>query len=123
MLPFVTQKTPYSVRYYTLNWVDWLEGDTLVESTWVSSNSDLVIARTAMTDTLAIVWVSGGKNQVTYNITNLIQTATGQREAWTITIWCVGSEIESNPDILSGLDFSQANNSSLLLLLFDADGA
>lgn len=51
-----------AVKDYQVDWTDWLNNDTIIESTWTPDDSGLVVEQELcmFTDTTAIVWLSGG---------------------------------------------------------------
>lgn len=73
------QKDPNAKLDYTVDWSDWLNGDTLATSTFVVASGLTKESETNNTTT-ATVWLSGGTNGDSYIITNRITTATGRTE-------------------------------------------
>lgn len=71
------QKDPDAVLDYSLDWSAWLDGDTIVSSTWTISGPDtsLTIDEDSETTTVTTVWLSAGTRTKSYNATNHITTA------------------------------------------------
>ncbi len=59
---------------YTIDWTDWLGGDTIVTSSWVVT-AGLTEGANANTTTSATVWLTGGTAGTSYVATNTIITA------------------------------------------------
>lgn len=76
-------KGPSEELDYERSWEEWLEGDTLLTSTWVlhASNPDsaLVLASPAHTNTLATITVKAGTPGTRYKVTNFITTQSGNK--------------------------------------------
>ena len=73
----IFQKDPSDVLDYTFRWQRWLDGDTIVTSTW-TTESGLTIDSESETIDSATVWVSGGRDGEEYIVTNTITTITGR---------------------------------------------
>ena len=70
-------KDPNAVLDYYIDWSDWMTtGDVISTSEWsiANTNPDIVIDYSSVADSVAAVWLSGGKIGVTYTITNRITT-------------------------------------------------
>jgi hypothetical protein len=79
-------KDPDAKLDYSLDWSDWLvTGDTIATSTWTLPTGITKYADTK-SDTVATIWLTGGTEGDSYNITNHIITADGREEDRTITI-------------------------------------
>lgn len=85
-MPQAFRKDPDSILDYTIDWEDWLDGDTISASTWEVDSSGIAVDSDTHTATLATVWLSGGTIGAAYDVTNEIVTATGRTEHRTITI-------------------------------------
>ena len=78
-------KDPNAVLDYTLNWFEYLDGDTISTSTWtvpagITKNSE------SNTTTAATVWLSSGTDGTDYDVYNRIVTAAGRTDDRTIRI-------------------------------------
>ena len=78
-------KDPNAVLDYTVDWSEWLDGDTISTSSWTVATG-LTKASDSKTSTAATAWLSGGTVGVTYEATNRIVTAGGRTEDRTIYI-------------------------------------
>lgn len=86
-MPSIFDKDPDAVLDYYVNWAPWLNGDTIVTSTWtvpsgITKDSD------SHTDSLVTIWLSGGTAGAEYTLVNHIVTASvpPKKEDRTITI-------------------------------------
>lgn len=80
-------KDPDAILDYVIDWSSWLAtGDTIVASTWISSDAALVVDSSSFTATNATAVVSGGDNRRRYSLTNRVTTAAGLVDDRTITI-------------------------------------
>ena len=70
-------KTPTEVQTREFNWAPTLGSDTIVSSTWLTSDPALTITSSTNTTTATYVWVGGGVVGGTYVVTNRIVTASG----------------------------------------------
>lgn len=79
-------KTPTSDLDYAFDWRRWLDsGDTLISAEFTVSPSGhpdelKVGANSGVTNTRAIVWLSGGQKGVTYKISCKVSTKGGRVE-------------------------------------------
>ena len=80
-------KDPDSVLDYTVNWLTWLDGDTISASTWTVP-SGLTKDSDTFGDSTTTVWLSGGTVGKEYSIVNHITTAAGREEDQTLIIVC-----------------------------------
>ncbi len=80
-------KDPDSVLDYTINWLTWLDGDTISASTWTVP-SGLTEDSDTFGDSTATVWLSGGTVGKEYRIVNHITTAAARQEDQTLIIVC-----------------------------------
>ncbi len=62
---------------FGIDWADYLEADTITNSTWITPVGISQIA-SSFTDTQAIIKISGGTLGVIYRITNRIITSAGE---------------------------------------------
>ncbi len=80
-------KDPDSVLDYTINWLTWLDGDTISASTWTVP-SGLTKDSDTFGDSTTTAWLSGGTVGKEYSIVNHITTAAGREEDQTLIIVC-----------------------------------
>ena len=73
-LPTYT-KDPQAKLDYGFDWTDWLAGDTIAASTWVSAPAGLTLTSPTFSNTHTTVWIAGGAVGVSYTVTNHITTA------------------------------------------------
>ena len=81
-------KDPGAVLDYGFDWSDWLStAETLANSTWMVEDG-LTEDSDQFTDTVTLVWVSGGTVGETYTITNQVTTSASRTDerSHTITI-------------------------------------
>ena len=83
----IKEKDPDAVKDYTLDWSDWLDGDTIATSVWVVP-AGITEDSESESATSATIWLSGGTAPNEYEITNRITTAGGRSDDRTILI-CV----------------------------------
>jgi len=62
---------------FSIDWADFLEGDTITESSWSISPDGLNKQDESLTGAKATVWLSGGQSGARYVVTNQITTAGG----------------------------------------------
>ena len=85
-MPREFRQDPDAVLDYTIDWTGWLRGgDAIVTSTCTVALGLTKVSETH-TDTTASVFVSGGTEGASYDITNHITTAQGRADDRTITI-------------------------------------
>jgi len=77
---------PSAVLDYRIKWIDWLAGDRIVASTWVTSDPLFVVENHSFTDTETTVWCRGGTHGFAYFITNKIVTEQGRTDERTLKI-------------------------------------
>ncbi len=72
---------------FKLNWIDALDGDTVISSQWsiVGSGSGLTIDRDDLTQSATVVWLAGGVAGV-HALRNTIQTAGGRTLVATVKL-------------------------------------
>lgn len=79
-------KDPSAELDYSVDWVTWLAGDTIANSSWTVSATSLVIITDVNTTTSATVWLSGGVAGKRYLVTNTIITVGGRTDQRTLII-------------------------------------
>lgn len=77
MIPQFTQD-PSDVLDYTFDWAAWLSSDTIAQSEWSSSVTDIQIFTETNTTTTATGWVGGGNVGDRALISNKITTTGGR---------------------------------------------
>ena len=83
---YVWPKDPEANLRFTVDWSDWLSGDTITTSTWPSPPSGITVVSSSNDTTTATVKVSGGTHGVDYDLVNRIITAGGDTDERTIRI-------------------------------------
>jgi hypothetical protein len=91
-------KNPSDVLDLSIDWTDWLDGDTLTGSTW--DDGGLTVVTSSYTATESTVRVSGGADGSEYWLENTITTSAGRTEVKTLRV--VVSEASGGPGIQSG---------------------
>jgi len=71
---FRKTKDPNDILDYTLNWADWLDGDTIAAATWTVPRG-ITSLQQVHTTTTTTIWLSGGAAGATYTPTCRITTA------------------------------------------------
>ena len=69
----------------TVDWTDWLDGDTIISSSW-SVPAGITQVSASNTTTGATVWLSGGTAGESYSVRNRVVTAGGRTDDRTITV-------------------------------------
>lgn len=67
-------KPAASTLDYGFDWSDWLEGKTIIESSWVAP-AGVTVVDEDFSDIIARIWLSGGVDGQSYEITNRITTS------------------------------------------------
>ena len=80
-------KDPDAVLDYTINWEEWLDGDTISSSSWAVPTG-LTEDSESNGDSTATIWLSSGTVGKTYEIVNSITTAAARQEDKTLVIIC-----------------------------------
>lgn len=80
-------KSPNADLDYTIDWTDWLAGDTIATSTWTLP-SGITKDHDTSDATSATIWVSGGVVLFSYRLVNHITTAGGRVNDRSIIIDC-----------------------------------
>jgi hypothetical protein len=78
-------KDPDAILDYTVDWLNWLCSDTIVTGTWVVPAGITRISNSITTTTCSI-WLSGGTNGMSYNLTNRIITTGGRNDDRTVSV-------------------------------------
>lgn len=78
-------KDPGARKPYTIDWSDWLDGDTISASTW-TLDTGITNYTSSNTTTAATIWLTGGTHGTDYNVVNQITTAGGLIEQRTLKI-------------------------------------
>lgn len=78
-------KDPDAVLDYSVDWTDWLDGDTISTSAWTVP-SGITQTSASTTTLITTIWLSGGSGGRTYEIKNRIVTAAGRTEERTIRL-------------------------------------
>lgn len=78
-------KDPHATLDYSVEWSQWLDGDTIITSSWTVTTG-LNNTSESTTTTKATVWLSGGSIGGVYSAVNTITTASGRTDERTITI-------------------------------------
>lgn len=81
-------KDPDAVLDYRIDWTTWLDGDSIVSSTW-TAESGITIDSFTDSATNSTVWLSGGSAGERYAVTNSIVTTEGRKDDRTIRIRCI----------------------------------
>lgn len=82
---FWPTKDPDSILDYSIDWSNWLEGDTLQSVDWFLP-AGITKENQSNTTTVATVWLSGGADGNVYNIVCRIVTAGGRTDEVTIRL-------------------------------------
>lgn len=86
----VYKKNPVSVLDFSVDWEDWLAGDTISASVWEVSSTDLTIVSDTFNTTETLIWLSDGIAGDNYVAINTITTVSGRVDRRYITIICEG---------------------------------
>lgn len=78
-------KHPGAVLDYQFDWGNWLGADTIETSQW-SVGTGLTKDSDDNTNSTATVWLSGGTDGTSYQVTNTITTAQGRTESKALTV-------------------------------------
>jgi len=78
-------KDPDAILDYIVDWINWLCSDTIATGTWTVPTGITKVSN-SITDTEAIVWLSGGTAGHSYDLTCRIITAGGRVDDRTISI-------------------------------------
>ena len=78
-------KDPSAVLDYEINWATWLDDDTISTSDWIVPVG-ITEHSSSNTTTTATIWLSGGTDGKSHEVTNRIVTAAGRTDDRTLTI-------------------------------------
>lgn len=78
-------KDPSAVLDFVVNWIKWLEGDTIATATVVAEDG-LVVDSDEHTATAHIIWLSGGTAGEFYEVVSTITTVGGRTDQRTFTV-------------------------------------
>ena len=90
----IWKKDPDEKEKFTIDWTNWLEGDTISSTDWYSGDSTttgLTLVE-ANTTTSASATISGGSHGVKYVLSNRIVTAAGFTKEKKLIIHVIDSE-------------------------------
>lgn len=74
---YAPDKDPQATLDYSIDWAQWLAGDTIQTSAWILQ-AGIVLSASSSTTTTTTVWLFGGTAGQTYKITNMITTPAGR---------------------------------------------
>lgn len=77
---------PDAVLDYTIDWSDWLDGDTISTSVWAVASGTVTLATPVINGDLTQVWVSAATIDTVAAIRNRITTAAGRTDDRTLTL-------------------------------------
>jgi hypothetical protein len=78
-------KDPFEEKDYALDWEDELTGDVIESSDWISPDGISVGAK-SFTDTMTVIWLSGGTPGNRYLFKNRIVTRGGRKAEESVSI-------------------------------------
>lgn len=78
-------KDPEARLDYMIDWSDWLDADTITESTWTPATG-ITVDSDSNTTTTTTVWLSGGTLGATYKVVNHITTTAGREDDRTLIL-------------------------------------
>jgi len=87
MLSNTFTKDPGDTLDYVIDHETWLDGDTILTSSW-EAESGITIESHTNTTTRAVVWLSGGAVGEMYTVVNTITTDQGRTKERSIYIIC-----------------------------------
>ena len=79
-------KDPDAVLDYQIDWSDWLDTDTIADSTWTAPDDGITMDSDEASTTATVVWLSGGTAGDIYTLTNHITTDGGREDDRSIQI-------------------------------------
>lgn len=74
------EKDPAAVLDYSVDWSDWLNGDTIQASEWTVPDGLTVEGVPGHTDTTTTIWLAGGVLGEMYTLINQITTSGGRTD-------------------------------------------
>ena len=103
MATFLTLKDPDATTSWTVDWSDWLNGDTISVSTWSITANESPVAMTVTSSSIAsdtgespnvsnqwtTVVVTGGTEGMVYTVTNEVTDNNGIIDNNSISVRCV----------------------------------
>ncbi len=78
-------KTPTAVLKYSFDWSDWLDGATIVSSTW-TSDAGIAASGIAPVGTITSASVSGGAERTAYRVSNTVTNSAGETDTRTVLV-------------------------------------
>lgn len=83
--PRLPYKDPDALVDYGIDWIRWLDGDTILTSVWLLPSG---ITEDHATNTLSAttIWLTSGTIGISYKLTNRITTALGRIQDQTVVI-------------------------------------
>lgn len=84
---FFTRKDPDSIEDYSVDWTDWLAGETLSAASWIASTGITVTAQ-SISGAVATARISGGQAGQRYDLTCRATSSSGRVQDQTIRIIC-----------------------------------
>lgn len=79
-------KDPNARLDYGFDWSEWLNGDTITNSTWIVT-AGLTSDTPTNTTTVTKIWLSAGTLGELYTVTNRITTAAGRIDDRSFTVF------------------------------------
>ena len=79
-------KDPQATLDYSIDWSDWLSGDTIINSVWTVPVELQSSRLSEFNTTQTVVWLEGGEENITYQVKNTITTAGGRVDERTMTV-------------------------------------
>lgn len=68
-------KDPNARVPFFVNWIDWLDGDTIATASVILSSTEVVLHSQSNTTTGHTIWLTGGIEGKTYLVTSRVVTA------------------------------------------------
>lgn len=93
--PKIHKKDPNEIVTYEIDWSNWLKGDTISTSDWLtleSSVSGITEDSSSNTDTTTTITLSGGSDGAKYSLTNQIVTAAGLKKERVLIVRVMDTE-------------------------------
>ena len=85
--PRLPYKDPDAIVDYGVDWIRWLNDDTIVTSVWLPSvPSGITEDHSTNTPSAATIWLASGTIGISYRLTNRIVTALGRTRDQTIVV-------------------------------------
>lgn len=80
-------KDPDAILDYSVDWTDWLNGDSISSSSWVTP-AGITVDSDNHNGSVATVWLSGGTEGQSYTLVNRIVTSLGRTQDQSIIFVC-----------------------------------